>query len=259
MKFTGSSGGYKMTYFFGRVNFGSVEVLVAPEVFLTGLEAMYDGSAGVLYGKAKFEALPITHLIKAAPGSKLASIPGNVFGVDGKFAYLDGPQTLSVGGSITLLGLLNLGDATFTAGPAGMRATANWNYTVNLGPLGVAGITARVDGGASSTGFQIDGTGNVIIGGSTVGSMSLILSSKGAAGCGSVFGAVAGFGFDWGGNPTLITGRCDLSPWQDANIPAHADFAGIQGQIATLLGKVDGVQALMNALPGEAQKQLGLT
>jgi hypothetical protein len=258
MKFTGSSEGYQLTYLFGRLSFGSAEPQVAPLITLKQLEAMYDQANGVFYGKASFNALPIASALNAEPGSKLASLPGTVFGLDGKFAYLDGPHTMTLQGTVSLLGLLNLGDASFTAGPTGMRATGNLNYTLDLGPLGVAGLTGRVDGGISySSGFQIQGTGNVVIGGANVGSLSLILSNKGAAGCGSVFGAAAGFGFNWGSTPTIF-GSCDLSPWQVDGIPAHADFSAIQGQISAMLNKVDDVQRLMGALPGAVKQQLGL-
>ena len=76
-----------------------------------------------------------------------------------------------------------------------------------------AGLQAFVDLPARE--FSANVTGELLVGGYDIASAQAVVSSLGVAACGSTFGVNAGFGYPWGGSPSVSVGLggCDISAY----------------------------------------------
>jgi hypothetical protein len=76
-----------------------------------------------------------------------------------------------------------------------------------------AGMSAFVDLPAKE--FSANVNGELLVGGYDIASAQAVVSSLGVAACGSTFGVNAGFGYPWGGSPSVSVGvgGCDISSY----------------------------------------------
>jgi hypothetical protein len=241
---------------------GQVEIpIVPPYVNLKEAQLMIEDGP-VVFGKVSADMFKLLSAESGAPNSLMT--------MNGVLAYDN--ERIGARGTMYLLGVIGpLADAKVTAGSGGARATMDWNYSVGLGSidfggdigtldLGRLGMNASLDGSATSSNFQVQGTGALHVFDSNVG-LNAVISTIGAAGCASSkissfeagkFGV--GVKWDEGGSPSLdVLTDCSLSSYKDPNAPAHIDFAGIEQRFQAHLAEADIIEQLIGQLPEAAK------
>jgi hypothetical protein len=241
---------------------GQVQIpIVPPYVNLKEAQLMIEDGP-VIFGKVSADMFKLLDAESGAPNALMT--------MNGVLAYDN--ERIGARGTMYLLGVIGpLADAKVTAGSGGARATMDWNYSVGLGSidfggdigtldLGRLGFNASLDGAASDSNFQIEGTGALHVFDSNVG-LNAVISTIGAAGCASSkissfeagkFGV--GVKWDEGGSPSLdVLTDCSLVSYKDPNAPVHIDFAGIEQRFKAHLAEADIIEQLINSLPDAAK------
>ncbi len=156
--------------------------------------------------------------------------PNYTIGVTGtvSIAFINGgPVVLEVDGTGTVHGFQIANGKLIFQTNGYFEVDGNVDIDLAVAEL-KAGITAFVDLPANE--FSANTTGELLVGGYDIASAQAVVSSLGVAACGSTFGVNAGFGYPWGGSPSVSIGLggCDISSYvaQPASVATIASSHG---------------------------------
>ncbi len=168
-------------------------------------------------------------------------------------ATLADPFVIQVDGSAKLADRFQIGQAFLRYSSIGLFEFGG-NVHLGLGPLTLdGGVTGWV---AGLTSFDVEGqvSGCVSIDylPDPCATAKALVSSKGVAGCVSVFGYGVGAGYVWGGSADAFTG-CDLSPYREVRPGATARAAVAGAGPARTLDVEPGLPVLAWSLKGNGE------
>ena len=188
------------------VNYDGNLALGTSGVFLSHIDFTYDNGPPT----------KLTSGINLSAGPKVASLP-RAIGLDGQFTYIGGdPSKFALTGNASVAG--------FPLGDAGMEYHTNGYFHarghigLHVDSAGKYGVDGVVDGWATKSRFNLDGSVTLKTPGFSLGAHG-VLSSVGLAGCAKVQGGwfngfSLGAGFKWGAKSLdWLGGSCDMGKY----------------------------------------------
>jgi hypothetical protein len=153
--------------------------------------------------------------------------PSNYFGFNAQITYQQGgfsngtatPKGSGFGlqfvGTLSFLNVVNLAniEADISTSPFNFHFA---DTPIELDFSNVIPVSAKLtfSGDIGANGFDIAVSGGLVVAGTTIASASGILSTLGIGACGDLLGDSMGFGYPWGGSPTIYAAGCTTSQFQ---------------------------------------------